>query len=195
MIEFVQGRLIEITPTYAIVNVNGIGYFVNISIHTFTMLKDCDEQIKLLVHLVVREDGFTMYGFYDEFERKLFRYLISVSGVGASTAQVILSSMSPNETLEAILSENVSALQSVKGIGGKTAQRVIVDLKDKLMKEDFSANISISTHNRNTEEALSGLVMLGFSKPMALKAINKIVKEGEETLSVEELIKKALQIL
>ncbi len=195
MITHIEGKLIEKKPTYIIINCNGIGYFINISLYTYSKLKD-DLKCKLFTHLVVREDSFTLYGFTEEEERTLFRHLISVSGVGANTARMILSSLSPNEVVNAILNKDVATLQSVKGIGNKSAQRIIVDLKDKLSEKGIQEeDISTSLYNTNKEESLSALVRLGFSKNAAEKAINKVIKKTDTPLSVEQLIKQALQNL
>ena len=193
MYEFIKGKLIEKNPAYAVIDCNGIGYIINISLNTYTQLKE--ENCMLFTHLAVREDAFTLYGFIEKEERKLFRLLISVSGVGATTAQLILSSLSPGKAVEAIINNNISLLQSVKGIGNKTAQRIIVDLKDKISKVSFSKDILPSLHNTNKDEALSGLVMLGFSKQVAEKVLDKIIIQKGDALTVEDLIKLALQNL
>jgi Holliday junction DNA helicase RuvA len=201
MYSFIEGRLEEITPTYAIISVGGIGYLINISVFTYSKIKDRTE-CRLFTHLVVREDAMMLYGFADMEERKLFRELISVSGVGPNTARVILSSLSPTEVMDAIKTEKVLVLQSVKGIGLKSAQRIIVDLKDRLTKGDFVKEISSTAHNRAREEALSGLIMLGFNKHASEKTLDKILSSpgilhgrDSATLSVEELIKQALKLL
>ena len=193
MYEFIKGKLIEKNPAYAVIDCNGVGYIINISLNTYSQLKD--ENCMLFTHLAVREDAFTLYGFIEKEERKLFRLLISVSGVGATTAQLILSSLSPGKAVEAIINNNISLLQSVKGIGNKTAQRIIVDLKDKISKVSFSKDILPSLHNTNKDEALSGLVMLGFSKQGAEKVLDKIIIQKGDALTVEDLIKLALQNL
>lgn len=191
MYEFIKGKLTEKNPAYVVVECNGIGYIIHISINTYSKLKE--ENCQLYTHLAIREDAHVLYGFYDKEERQLFRLLISVSGVGAATAQLILSSLSPEKAVDAIINNNVVLLQSVKGIGNKTAQRIIVDLKDKISKINISKDIFPSLHNTNKEEALSGLVMLGFSKQLAEKVLDKIIAREGESLTVEELIKQALQ--
>ena len=194
MYSYIKGKLIEKNPTYVVIESAGIGYYINISLHTFSKISD-GEQCKLFIHFVVREDAQILYGFADENERKLFRHLISVSGVGSNTARLILSSLKTEEIFDAIVNNKPSVLQSVKGIGGKSAQRIIIDLKDKLDKEGISVeNLNIS-HNTQKDEALSGLVSLGFNKKVAEKAIDKILKSGDSSLSVEQLIKNSLKTL
>ena len=193
MFEFIKGKLVNITPTYAVVENAGIGYILNVSLNTYTQIQgkvDC----QLFIHQVIREDSNTLYGFFDTHERDVFRHLISVSGIGANTARVILSSMNPTEVRDAILSGNVAQLKSVKGIGTKTAQRAIIDLKDKIGKSTIDTDIFTSTSNTIKEEALSALVMLGFAKNTAGKVLDKnLLKEPD--LSVEALIKRALKQL
>ena len=194
MYSYVQGKLIEKNPTFVIIDVNGIGYQIHISLHTYSQIKD-EEKCKLFTHFVVREDVQLLFGFSGENERLLFRHLISVSGVGANTARLILSALSPDELYHSIISEDVRTLQSVKGIGGKTAQRIVIDLKDKLEKEEISSeNVGIS-HNTKKEEALSGLIILGFNRSVANKALDKILESEGTDISVEQLIKLALKIL
>ena len=193
MYEFIQGALTEKNPTYVVVENNGIGYLVNISLNTFTRIKDLQEA-KLYIHFYVREDAQILYGSADETERHLFRFLLSVSGVGASTARLILSSLTTEEVHSAITQGQSSVLQSVKGVGGKTAQRIVIDLKDKLSKAGIEAEKVDFSHNTIKDEALSGLLILGFNKSSAEKAINKILQKDSIT-SVESLIKEALKIL
>jgi Holliday junction DNA helicase RuvA len=193
MYAFISGKLTEITPTYAIVDNQGIGYFINITVNTYSQIKNLKE-VKLFTHLVVREDAHILFGFAKENERLLFLMLITVSGVGANTARLILSSLTTEETYQAITTGNVGVLQSVKGIGGKTAQRIVIDLKDKLMKQDIQLEKIATTHNTLKDEALSGLLILGFNKNMAEKAMSKVLKQTEID-SVEQLIKEALKIL
>ena len=194
MYSYIKGKLIEKNPTYDVIESAGIGYYINISLHTFSKISE-DEQCKLFIHFVVREDAQILYGFADEEERKLFRHLISVSGVGSNTARLILSSLKTEEIFDAIVNNKPAVLQSVKGIGGKSAQRIIIDLKDKLDKEGISVeNLNIS-HNTQKDEALSGLISLGFSKKISEKALDKILKSGGSSLSVEQLIKNALKTL
>jgi len=201
MYSFIEGNLDEITPTYAVIHSYGIGYFINISLHTYTQIKEM-RQCRLFIHLVVREDALILFGFADQEERKLFRDLIAVTGIGPNTARVILSSLSPPELVHAVVTGNVTLLQRVKGIGTKTAQRIVLDLKDKLSKVPAGKEFSTDLHNRAREEALSGLTMLGFNKQVVEKTLDKILNspallQGREpgALSVEELIKLSLQML
>jgi len=193
MIAQIKGRLIEKTPTYVVVDCNGVGYQLNISLNTFSKIGS-DENCLLFTHYVVREDAHLLYGFKEKSERELFRQLISVSGVGSSTAIMILSSLSPDETKAAIISGNVNILKGVKGIGLKTAERIIIDLRDKVGKSDGTELFSMGSNNTIKEEALSALVMLGFSKMPAEKALAKIMTETPN-LTVEELIKRTLKSL
>lgn len=193
MYEFLSGKLVTKNPTYVVIENNGVGFMVNISLNTFSKIKDLNEA-KLYTHFHVREDAQIFYGFADEAERELFRYLLSVSGVGASTARLILSSLSSEDLYEAITQGKANVLQSVKGIGGKTAQRIVIDLKDKLTKADISIEKVDFSHNTLKDEALSGLLILGFNKSVASKTIDRIIKQGSAD-SVESLIKEALKIL
>jgi holliday junction DNA helicase RuvA len=193
MIEYIKGHITQITPTFVIIETGGMGYLVNISINTFSLLEGKTE-FKILIHEVIREDAHQLFGFADAREREIFRLLISVSGVGANTARMMLSSLSPGEVEKAIASSDVHVLQGVKGIGLKTAQRIIVDLKDKTGKHAGSGEIFSLTDNTNREEALSALVMLGFAKSAVAKVLDKIVRE-EKNLTVEDMIKKALKNL
>ena len=193
MIDYIKGVITELNPASVVVENGGIGYFINISVNTFSRI-DSQKEIKILVHEVIREDAHQLFGFADKEERDIFRQLISVSGIGANTARMMLSSLTPGEIEKAILDSNVNLLKSVKGIGLKTAQRIIVDLKDKLGKQTGSGEIFPLADNTSREEALSALVMLGFSKSAVSKVLDKIVRE-EKTLTVEELIKRALKNL
>ncbi len=193
MYDFIQGKLVEKNPAFAVIETGGIGYLLNISIHTYAQLKE--EACKLFVHLVVREDDMQLFGFAGQEERELFRQLISVSGVGVNTARIILSSLSPQEVYEAIARGDAAVLQRVKGIGGKTAQRIIIDLKDKVSKGTVSHENLGFPHNTRQDEALSGLIILGFPKMIAEKALNKVIVREGSGLTVEELIKHALKIL
>ncbi len=190
MITHIKGRLVEKTPTYVVIDCQGIGYKLHISLQTFSNIKE--ENCLLFTHLSVKEDSHTLYGFVDENERSLFRNLISVSGVGPSTAQIVLSTFSANETRQYIISADVAALQSVKGIGGKTAQRIIIDLKDKLGKGIASSDIPLYQDNDLRNQALSALVALGFSKKIAEQKVDKILRDNPEDISVEALVKAAL---
>jgi Holliday junction DNA helicase RuvA len=193
MIEYIKGAITQITPTFLTIETGGIGYFINISINTFSRLEGKNDY-KILIHEVIREDTHQLFGFADAPEREIFRLLISVSGVGANTARMMLSSLNPGEIEQAILGSDVNILKSVKGIGLKTAQRIIVDLKDKLGKHTGSGEIFALTDNTNREEALSALVMLGFAKSAVSKVLDKIVRE-EKNLTVEDIIKRALKNL
>ena len=193
MITYLSGRLIEKNPTYIVVDCNGVGYFVNISLHTFSLLHQ-DENIKIFTYLQVKEDSHTLYGFMQKMERAIFKLLLSVSGVGASTARTMLSSLDPEYIKQAIASGDVATIQSVKGIGAKTAQRVILDLKDKIIKV-FDVSIeSASQSNTRKEEALSALETLGFNRKLADKVCVAILKDNPE-VSVEGMIKGALKKL
>ena len=194
MYEFIQGKLVEKNPAYAVVETNGVGYLLNISIHTYSFLRE-DEHCRLYTHLVVREDDMLLYGFATTAERELFRLLISVSGVGVNTARIILSSLSPNEVEAAISGGDAIVLQRIKGIGAKTAQRIIIDLRDKVSRELIPHEKSGFSHNTKKEEALSGLIILGFPKMLADKALNRIVESEGTGLTVEQLIKHALKVL
>lgn len=193
MIEYIKGQIVRITPAYLVIETAGTGYFVNISLTSFSKLEKMKEGT-VLIHEVIREDTHQLYGFADNEEREIFRLLISVSGVGASTARMMLSSLSPPEIEKAVAASEVNVLKNVKGIGLKTAQRIIVDLKDKIHKIAGSDEIFAFPDNTNREEALSALVMLGFSKSAVLKVIDKIARE-EKNLSVEDMIRKALKNL
>ena len=194
MFAFIRGKLVEKNPAYAVIEAQGVGYMLHISLHTYEKLSDV-ENCKLFTHLVVKEDAHTLFGFISDFERDVFRHLISVSGIGPNTARVMLSSMKPDDVCQAVAMGNVGLLQSIKGIGAKTAQRVIIELKDKLSKKTVLSENFSSANNTIQQEALSGLIMLGFVRNIAEKAIFKIVNSSEESLSVEELIKRALKIL
>ena len=190
MITHIKGKLVEKNPAFVVIDCNGIGYLLRISLHTYSQIGE-SELCMLYTHLSIKEDAHTLFGFSEREERELFRHLISVSGVGPNTAQMILSSLSPLDAQQAIIAENVSLLKSVKGIGGKTAQRIILDLKDKLAKQGSIVDQSITQHNRTREEALSALTMLGFSKNAIEKVIDKELQEG--ALEVEELVKRVLK--
>lgn len=193
MIAHVNGKLIEKTPTYVIVECNGIGYFLHISLHTFALLKD-QENLRLYTHLLIKEDAHTLFGFVERSERELFRLLISVSGVGPGTARTVLSSLSPAEVRDAIARGDVPTIQSVKGIGAKTAQRVILDLKDKILKVHDIGEVSPQLNNTNKEEALSALEVLGFVRRQSEKVVEQILTE-HPSLHVEDIIKRALKNL
>lgn len=194
MIAFLEGELIERNPAYVIMKCNGVGYMAHISLHTYSLLPPSD-QVKLFTELIVREDAHTLFGFISEEEKSMFKHLISVSGVGPNTARVILSSLSVAEIKDAIVGNNASVLQSVKGIGAKSAQRIVLDLKDKLEKQGITTGENIVPQsNTLREEALSALVMLGYNKAVAQKTINQVLKSNPSAgLSVEQLIKEALK--
>ena len=193
MINYIKGTITEINPTSVTLETGGVGYFVNISVNTFSKL-DGKSEFKILIQEVIREDSHQLFGFADKEERDIFRLLISVSGIGANTARMMLSSLTPIEVEKAILESNVNVLKSVKGIGLKTAQRVIVDLKDKVGKQSSAGEIFTFEDNTKREEALSALVMLGFAKSAVSKVLEKIIRE-EKNLTVEDLIKRALKNL
>ena len=193
MIDYIKGSITQITPTFITLETGGVGYMINISLTTFSKLEGKNEY-RLLVYEVIREDSHQLFGFADNEERDIFRLLISVTGVGANTARMMLSSLSPVEIEKAILGSDVNILKSVKGIGLKTAQRIIVDLKDKLGKQSASGEIFAFADNTKREEALSALVMLGFAKTAVSKILDKIVRE-EKNLTVEDMIKRALKNL
>ena len=187
---YIKGRLIEKTPTYVVIECNGIGYKIHVSLQTYSLVDG--ESCKLFTHLSVKEDSHTLYGFYNQDERHLFRNLISVSGVGPSTAQVILSTYNTDEIVSYITSADVAAIQHVKGIGAKTAQRIIIDLKDKVAKGMPTSDILFQKDNTIKEESLSALLALGFAKKGAEQKIDKVLKENPEITSVEDLVKMAL---
>ena len=188
-----MGNLVEKNPTNLVIDCNGVGYEVNISLHTFSLVPD-SEAVKVYTHLQVKEDSHTLWGFVEKSEREVFKLLLSVSGIGSSTARTMLSSMSPKQVREAIAVGDVAAIQSVKGIGAKTAQRVIIDLKDKVLKLFDIDEEAVSLGNTNKEEALSALEVLGYNKKQAEKVCNSILKE-DPNASVETIIKKALKSL
>lgn len=196
MISYIKGKIEEKNPAYVIVETaGGIGFYINISLATYSKLNDKDE-VKLLTYYIIKEDAQILYGFLEEEERELFKLLISVNGIGPNTARLILSSMSVGEALNAIATEDVRAIQAIKGIGAKTAQRVIIELKDKTQKAEWANAAKISvTYNNNKYEALSALIALGFPKSGAETVLDKIIKADGLDLSVEELIKKALKLL
>lgn len=193
MIDYVKGLLAELTPTYAVVEAAGVGYELNISLPTYSSLES-KENVKLLVHEVIREDAHVLFGFLEERERAMFRLLIGVSGVGANTARVILSSIPVAELELVIMSGDHSRLKNVKGIGIKTAQRVIVDLKDKIKPGGDTLMIQPSVNSEAYEEALAALLMLGFAKPQSQKVLKKLF-DSEPSLRVEAAIKGALAML
>jgi len=193
MITHIRGKLIEKNPTFAIIECNGLGYFLHISLNTYSKIPD-SEAVKLYTYLSIKEDSHTLFGFADKVEREIFKLLISVSGVGNSIARTMLSSMTPEQIQHAIASEDVATIQSVKGIGAKTAQRVIIDLRDKIVKTYELSEDSVQSDNTIKEEALSALEVLGFSRKQVEKLVQKIIQEAPDT-TLENIIKKALKNL
>lgn len=194
MITFLRGRLIEKNPTHIIVECNGVGYHVDISLHTYGLIPN-EESVQIHTYLQIKEDSHTLYGFFDTGEREIFKLLISVNGIGASTARTMLSSLNPDEIGTAIAQEDVKKIQSVKGIGLKTAQRVIIDLKDKISKVEISENFAgIGAALQQKDEAISALEVLGYNKKSSEKIIDSLLKTDAE-MSVEQLIKQALNRL
>lgn len=194
MYEYIDGKLVFKCPTYVVIETGGIGYHLNISLHTFSLIKD-QERCKLYTWLHVKEDAHTLYGFADEGERRLFLHLISVNGIGAGTGRMMLSSISPLEIEAAIINGDVNQIKRIKGIGPKSAQRLIIELQDKL-KKDGSGTLMLTPQNHTAkDEALSALVMLGFVKNSAEKAVDTAVRGTDKILSVEEIIKIALKSL
>lgn len=191
MIDFLEGRMAQKNPAFVVINCAGVGYFVNISINTYSKLGDT-ENVKLLTHLQITEDAHTLYGFIDEEERRLFRLLITVSGIGCNTARMMLSSMNVPEIEHCILSDNSAKLKSIKGIGEKTALRVILEIKSKLMKE--SSGLSVFSHLKVKDEALSALITLGFAKNNVEKTLDSLLKVTPSS-NVEDLIRNALKAL
>lgn len=195
MIAYINGRLAYKDPTFVIIDIQGVGYEIKISLNTFSQIKE-EEACKLLTYLHIKEDAHTLYGFAEASERALFLLLTSISGVGPSTGLMVLSSLSPDEIEQAILNGDVAIIQSVKGIGAKTAQRIILELKDKVGKStDSSSQVSLPISSQNTirNEALAALITLGINKAAAQKSIDKILKGASGQISLEELIKQALK--
>ena len=194
MITHIKGKLVEKSPTSVIIEVNGIGYLINISLNTFSAIPD-QENLKLYTHLQIKEDSHTLFGFYSRKEREIFRLLISVSGIGASIARTMLSSLSPEQIIQGISIGDSAMIQSVKGIGLKTSQRVIIELKDKVLKiYDIDDKISFQNNNTAKEEALSALEVLGINKKTSEKLVDKIILDNADA-SVELIIKEALKNL
>ncbi len=193
MIHHLKGKLVEKNPTNVIIECGGVGYFVNISLHTFSKLADV-ENISLFTHLQVKEDSHTLFGFYEKSERQIFRLLLSVSGIGSSTSRTMLSSLSPAQIRDAIANGDAPTIQGIKGIGTKTAQRVILDLRDKVLKVYDIDEVSSNSNNTNKEEALSALEVLGFARRQAEKVVDKVLLQ-DPSLSVENIIKLALKNL
>jgi Holliday junction DNA helicase RuvA len=193
MIAHLQGKLVEKSPTHIVIDCGGVGYHINISLHTYSLLPNTDF-IKVYTHLQIKEDAHTLFGFIEKSEREIFKLLLSVSGIGASIARTMLSSLDPKQITNAIGSADVVTIQSIKGIGSKTAQRVILDLKEKVLKLYDLDEVSMSQSNTNRDEALSALEVLGFVRKSSEKVIEKIVKENPDA-TVESIIKQALKNL
>lgn len=193
MITQLIGRLVEKSPTQVVIDCNGVGYFVHISLHTYSQLSS-DENIKLFTHLQVKEDSHTLFGFFSTIERAVFQQLISVSGIGASTARTMLSSLEPQQIQRAIVSEDLATIKSVKGIGLKTAQRVLIELKDKMLNLFEGEEIQAFSNNTIKEEALSALEVLGYSRKQSEKVIDNVIQSSPDS-TVEALIKAALNKL
>ena len=193
MVTHLKGKLVEKNPTHVVIECSGVGYFVNISLHTYSKIGD-SESIMLFTHLQVKEDSHTLFGFAEKSEREIFRLLLSVSGIGSSTARTMLSSLSPGQIRDAIATGDVPTIQGIKGIGAKTAQRVILDLKDKILKIYDIDEVSATSNNTNKDEALSALEVLGFVRKQAEKVVDKVLGQ-DPSLSVENIIKLALKNL
>ncbi|MBB2145863.1 Holliday junction branch migration protein RuvA [Pedobacter sp. LMG 31464] len=194
MFAYIDGKLTFKCPTYIVVEAGGVGYHINISLNTYSALANA-ERCKVYTWLHVKEDAHTLYGFADEGERRLFLHLISVSGIGPTTCRMMLSSITPVEIQNAIIQADVALIQQIKGIGAKSAQRIVLELQDKLKKEGPDSLISMPLHNTTRDEALSALIMLGFGKQVAEKAIDNAVKRTDQDLTVEQMIKIALKNL
>ncbi|MCF0200843.1 MAG: Holliday junction branch migration protein RuvA [Bacteroidales bacterium] len=193
MYAFISGKVVEKTPAYVVIDNHGIGYFINITLNTFTAIGEKDE-VKLYTHTQILEDAHNLFGFFSQKERELFEMLISVSGIGCNTARLILSSLTVNELSNAIANDDVKTIQAVKGIGAKTAQRLIIDLKDKMKKTDLPTEIFAAPDNTIKNEALSALTILGFNKAAVDKVLSRLLKQTPDA-SVEVLIKEALRLL
>jgi len=194
MIAFLRGDFVLKTPALAHVEAGGVGYELQISLNTYSSIQDLDKGV-LLTYLHIREDAHVLYGFFDRAEKDLFIQLISISGVGASTARMMLSSMKPEEIIRAILQGNARQLESIKGIGKKSAERIVLELRDKLGKTKLETNISSLIDNSLEQDALNALIALGIARPAAENAIRKVMNDGSEISKVEDLIKKALKTL
>lgn len=193
MIAHLQGKLVEKTPTEVVIDCGGVGYHVNISLHTYSLLPQT-ENIKLFTYLQIKEDAHTLFGFVEKSEREIFKMLLSVSGIGAGIARTMLSSLEPKQIIQALAVGDIAAIQSIKGIGNKTAQRAILDLKDKVLKVYDLDEVSMTANNTNKDEALSALEVLGFNKKLAEKVVDKLAA-AQPDATVESLIKQALKNL
>lgn len=194
MITHLQGQLVEKTPTYVVIDCNGVGYMIHISLNTYSKISE-EKQLRLYTYLQIKEDAHTLFGFYEKSEREVFSLLLSVSGVGASTARIMLSSLSPSQLQSAIINGDAKTIQSIKGIGAKTAQRIILDLQEKMIKLGGVEEISNNDTNINKQEALSALEVLGYPQKVAENVVQKIISKANDNLSVEEIIKQALKLL
>jgi Holliday junction DNA helicase RuvA len=195
MFAYIDGILVEKNPTYAIIDCHGVGYMLHISLNTYSKLQQEQQSCRLFTHLQIKEDAHILYGFSSQEERLLFRMLIAVSGIGGSTAQMILSAMSTSELISCIANGNADALRTIKGLGVKTTQRIVIELQDKIAKMGISINKSETSDNNVRNEALSALVLLGFSRQNAEKAVDKVLKLSNGDISIENLIKESLKIL
>jgi len=193
MIAHIQGKLVEKTPTEVIIDCNGVGYSINISLHTYSLLPKTDF-IKLFTHLIIKEDAHSLYGFVEKSEKEIFKMLLTVSGIGAGIARTMLSSIEPKQIIQALASGDVATIQSIKGIGSKTAQRAILDLKDKVLKIYDLDEISLAQNNTNRDEALSALEVLGFVRKTSEKIVDKVISQNPDA-TVELIIKQALKNL
>lgn len=194
MIAYVKGTIAYKSPTYVVIDVGGLGYQVNISLHTYEKISELDHCL-LLTHQVIREDAHQLYGFVDENERELFRQLIGISGVGPNTARMMLSALPPEEIKRAIIAGDVSLIRTIKGIGPKSAQRIIVELQD-ILKKSHTGEIELVTEKtRSVEEAVSALITLGFQRNQAEKAVSTVIRSSNENLNVEEILKQALKLI
>jgi Holliday junction DNA helicase RuvA len=193
MIAHIQGKLAEKTPTEVVIDCNGVGYHINISLHTYSLLPKTDF-VKLFTHLIIKEDAHSLYGFVEKSEKEIFKMLLTVSGIGAGIARTMLSSLEPKQIIHALASGDVATIQSIKGIGGKTAQRAILDLKDKVLKIYDLDEVSLSQNNTNRDEALSALEVLGFIRKASEKIVDKVINENPDA-TVEVIIKQALKNL
>ncbi len=193
MIAHIQGKLAEKTPTEVVIDCNGVGYHINISLHTYSLLPKTDF-VKLFTHLIIKEDAHSLYGFVEKSEKEIFKMLLTVSGIGAGIARTMLSSLEPKQVIHALASGDVATIQSIKGIGGKTAQRAILDLKDKVLKIYDLDEVSLSQNNTNRDEALSALEVLGFIRKASEKIVDKVINENPDA-TVEVIIKQALKNL
>lgn len=194
MYEYIKGEIVELSPSKAIIESSGIGFFINISINTFEKIKE-QKEVKIYIHQIIKEDSHDFFGFAEKSEREIFRQLISVSGIGANTARLMLSAMRPEKIVESIVNSDVDALKNIKGIGIKTAQRIIVDLKDKFTKDKFSDILPFDNiNNSNANESIAALTMLGFNKKATEETVYKITKLNHD-LSVEQIVKDAIKAM